>query len=49
FPDATLADAMVDRLVHQAHRVVLQGESMRKILSTLPQSATTEVTTPGGE
>ncbi len=27
----TLADAVLDRLVHNAHRLVLKGESMRKI------------------
>ena len=29
--DPTLADAILDRLVHNAHRLVLKGESMRKI------------------
>ena len=29
--DATLADAILDRLVHNAHRVELKGESMRKL------------------
>ena len=28
--DATLADAILDRLVHNAHRIELRGESMRK-------------------
>jgi DNA replication protein DnaC len=28
--DATLADAILDRLMHNAHRIVLKGESMRK-------------------
>jgi DNA replication protein DnaC len=28
--DPTLADAILDRLVHNAHRIELQGESMRK-------------------
>ena len=28
--DPTLADAIVDRLVHNAHRITLKGESMRK-------------------
>ena len=28
--DATLADAILDRIVHNAHRVVLAGDSMRK-------------------
>ena len=29
--DPTVADALMDRLVHQAHRIELKGESMRKI------------------
>lgn len=29
--DPTLADAILDRLVHNAHRLILKGESMRKI------------------
>ena len=28
--DATLADAICDRLVHNAHRLMLGGESIRK-------------------
>jgi DNA replication protein DnaC len=28
--DPTLADAILDRLVHNAHRLVLNGESIRK-------------------
>jgi DNA replication protein DnaC len=28
---ATLADAILDRLVHNAHRIELRGESMRKL------------------
>lgn len=31
FPDPTIADAVLDRIVHQAHRVQLKGESMRKL------------------
>ena len=31
FPDPTLADAILDRIVHQAHRLALKGESMRKL------------------
>jgi len=30
-PDPTLADAMLDRLVHNAHRIELKGESQRKL------------------
>ena len=36
--DATLADAILDRLLHNAHRLKLKGESMRKILSSLNDS-----------
>jgi DNA replication protein DnaC len=31
FPDPTVADAILDRVVHQAHRISLKGESMRKL------------------
>lgn len=30
-PDSTVADAIMDRLVHNAHKIALRGESMRKI------------------
>jgi len=33
--DATLADAILDRLVHNAHKLKLKGESMRKKMSDL--------------
>jgi DNA replication protein DnaC len=33
--DNTLADAILDRLMHNAHRINLKGESMRKIRSEL--------------
>lgn len=42
--DPTLADAILDRLVHNAHRLVLKGESMRKIKAqrdSLDAAATT--------
>lgn len=35
--DPTLADAILDRLVHNAHKIVLKGESMPKIKAGLPQ------------
>lgn len=38
FTDPTLADAILDRLVHRAYRIPLKGESMRKRLSPLPTS-----------
>lgn len=31
--DPTVADAILDRLAHNAHRIVLKGESMRKLLN----------------
>src|SRR3990167_5476889 len=37
--DPTLADAILDRLVHNAYRINLKGESMRK--------RTKKLTTPG--
>lgn len=41
FPDSTLADAVLDRLVHNAHRINLTGESQRKMRSTgrMPSTA----------
>lgn len=30
FCDPTLADAILDRLVHQSYRLILKGESLRK-------------------
>lgn len=31
FPDPTIADAILDRVVHQSHRLTLKGDSMRKL------------------
>jgi DNA replication protein DnaC len=47
--DPTLADAILDRIVHSAHRITLKGESMRKkagqsTASTSTTNATTERT-----
>lgn len=36
--DPTLADAILDRLIHNAHTVTLKGESMRKHNKPLPAS-----------
>lgn len=33
--EATIADAILDRIVHRAHHIKLQGESMRKKMSSL--------------
>ena len=35
--DATVADSICDRLVHNAHRIKLSGESIRKTRSTLTE------------
>jgi len=35
--DATLADAILDRLLHNAHKLKLKGESMRKAMSSLTE------------
>lgn len=36
--DATIADGILDRLVHNAHRIELRGESMRKTKAKKPES-----------
>ena len=36
--DNTLADAILDRLMHNAHRLQLKGESMRKIMGVVDSS-----------
>lgn len=36
--DATVADAILDRLIHGAHRIDLKGESIRKQRSLNPQT-----------
>jgi len=33
--DPTIADAVLDRLVHNAHRLTMKGESMRKLMSKI--------------
>ena len=35
--DNTLADAILDRLMHNVHRINLKGESMRKKMNSLTQ------------
>jgi DNA replication protein DnaC len=39
--DATLADAILDRLLHNAHKLTLKGESMRKMQSTFLEDTAT--------
>ena len=36
--EPTLADAILDRIVHNTHKIVLKGESMRKTRSKLTQA-----------
>ena len=36
--DATLANAILDRLLHNAHKLNLKGESMRKALNQFAES-----------
>ncbi len=33
--DPTMADAILDRLIHNAHKIDLEGDSMRKVRSSL--------------
>jgi len=40
FPDPTIGDAILDRLIHNAYRLRLEGESRRKIDSPLPMPTT---------
>jgi DNA replication protein DnaC len=36
--DNTLADAILDRLLHNSHKLKLKGEPMRKVMSQLAES-----------
>jgi len=40
FPDPTLADAILDRLIHNAHRINLTGDSQRKLRAEMALSST---------
>jgi len=40
FPDPTIGDAILDRLIHNAYRLNLKGESRRKVDSLLPMPST---------
>lgn len=35
--DPTLADSILDRILHNAYRIELKGESMRKTLGGKPE------------
>jgi len=34
--EPTIADAILDRIIHNAHRIVLEGDSMRRKKATRP-------------
>lgn len=40
--DPTIADAILDRLVHDAYKIILKGESMRKLRSNLTKKKDSE-------
>jgi len=40
--DPTIADAILDRLIHNTHKINLKGESMRKLRSSLTQDTNSE-------
>ena len=40
--DPTIADAILDRLIHNAHKITLKGESMRKLRSNLTNKKNSE-------
>ena len=42
FINPTLADAILDRLIHYAHPLALTGESLRKLRPTLTEEHTQE-------
>lgn len=41
FADPTVADAVLDRLVHNAHKITLKGESLRKLKNGLQEEEKT--------
>ena len=45
--DPTYADAILDRIVHNAHRIELKGESMRKDLAHRKETANSGGQLPG--
>jgi DNA replication protein DnaC len=45
--DPTIADALLDRLVHNAHKIRLKGESMRKLKKDKEQDKQVETTDAG--
>jgi DNA replication protein DnaC len=45
--DPTIADAILDRLIHNAHKINLKGESMRKLRSNAPKGGRKNSETTG--
>lgn len=43
--EPTIADAILDRIVHNAHRITLEGDSMRKRKSTQPLTSAENIET----
>ena len=43
FADSTVADAVLDRLIHTAHKIQMQGESMRKLRNSLPTKSENDI------
>jgi DNA replication protein DnaC len=41
--DPTIADAILDRIIHNAHKIILKGESMRKIRPRLTNGNNSEI------
>jgi DNA replication protein DnaC len=42
--DPTMADALLDRLVHNAHKITLKGESMRRRKAYIDSEGRNDVT-----
>jgi DNA replication protein DnaC len=42
--DSTVAEGILDRIIHRAHRIELKGDSMRK---TLPKESERQNPAPG--
>ena len=36
FPDPLMANAILDRLAHTSHQIVIKGQSYRKKLAVIP-------------
>ena len=46
--DPTMADAILDRLVHNSYKIALRGDSMRRLRSSLTPDAGSKTTAPEG-